>query len=223
VALIYAAVPLVVILLASALGLERLAPSRLTGVAASVLGVLVIALDSPVSGRIAAQQTLRGDLLLIGAVLSWGAYLTVSKPLIARHGALPVLSATFLVGTALHLPIALATASTWPPLSVASPSAWLGLLYLTVVVTVFGLAFQTIALKAFDASVVATLGNVAPLLTVLWGVLLFGETVTPWLWLGGALTLGGVAWTLRPIPATVLAQSDAVRLSTCEPAQRAAR
>ena len=40
----------------------------------------------------------------------------------------------------------------------------------------------------------AAVGNLAPLLTVLWGLLLHGEAVTPMLLLGGALTMGGVVW-----------------------------
>lgn len=209
VALIYAAVPLVVVLLAAALGQERLAPSRLAGVLASVLGVLVIGLDNLGRGGAAGRETIQGDLLLVGAVLSWGAYLIASKPLIARHGALTVLAATFLAGTMLHAPIALVTAPGWPPLSTATAPAWLGLAYLTLVVTVFGLACQNLAMSSFDASAVATFGNAAPVLTVLWGVLLFGETVTPALILGGALTLGGVLWTLRPARSTDLEEREA--------------
>lgn len=198
VAMIYAACPLVVLLLAWALGQERFAPSRLVGVVVSVLGVVVIGLDSLWRGGTAGRATLQGDLLLVGAVVSWGAYLTASKPLIARHGPLNALAGTFLVGTILHAPVALVTMPGWPPLASASAAAWLGLAYLTLFVTVFGLAFQNLAMKRLDASQVATFGNAAPVLTVLWGVWLFGETVSPALALGGALTLGGILRTSRP-------------------------
>jgi drug/metabolite transporter (DMT)-like permease len=206
VALIYAAVPLVVLLLAAALGQERLRADRIVGVVASVLGVAVIGLDSLWRGggsgadAEASLAVLRGDLLLVGAVISWGAYLTVSKPLVARHGPLTALAGTFLLGAAMEVPVALATSPGWPPLSGASPAAWRGLVFLTLVVTVVGLAFQNLALRRLDASQVATFGNAAPVLTVIWGVWLFGEKVTPALALGGALTLGGILWTLRPRP-----------------------
>ena len=108
-----------------------------------------------------------------------------------RHGALPALAATFLVGAALALPLALATAPGWPPLADASLAAWRGLAYLTLVVTIFGLACQNQAMRRLDASQVATFGNAAPILTVIWGIWLFHETVTPALVLGGVLTLGG--------------------------------
>jgi drug/metabolite transporter (DMT)-like permease len=201
VALIYAACPLVVLLLATALGQERLVMNRLMGVLASVAGVAVIALDGLWRGGAGGRATLQGDLLLVGAVASWGAYLTASKPLIARHGPLTTLVGTFLVGALLHAPVAAVTAPGWTPLSEASPAAWWGLAYLTLIVTVVGLAFQNMAMRRFDASQVATFGNAAPLLTVAWGVWLFGETVSPALAFGGLLTLGGIIWAVRPSPA----------------------
>jgi drug/metabolite transporter (DMT)-like permease len=198
VALIYAACPLVVLILTTILGQERPDPGRLIGVLASVLGVVVIALDNVRQGGAAGTAVFLGDLLTVGAVISWGAYLTVSKRLIARHGALPALAGTFLVGALLDLPIALATLPGWPPLGDASPMAWRGLAYLTLVVSVFGLACQNQAMRRLDASQVATAGNAAPILTVIWGIWLFHEAVSSALVLGGALTLGGILWTSRP-------------------------
>jgi drug/metabolite transporter (DMT)-like permease len=198
VALIYAACPMVVLILASILGQERPEPSRMVGVLASVLGVVVIALDNLRQGGNAGRAVFQGDLLTVGAVISWGSYLTVSKGLIARHGALPALVGTFLVGAALDLPLALATLPGSPPLSNASPAAWRGLAYLTLVVTVFGLACQNQAMRRLDASQVATVGNASPILTVIWGIWLFHEAITPALILGGTLTLWGILWTNRP-------------------------
>jgi drug/metabolite transporter (DMT)-like permease len=198
VGLIYAACPLVVLALATLLGQERLVPGRLAGVVLSVLGVAVIGLGSLPRGGAAGGETLLGDLLLVGAVTSWGAYLTVNKPLVARHGPLPTLAATFLLGCLLDLPIALGTTPGPAALAKVSAGAWLSLAYLTLVVTTFGLACQNLALRRFDASHVASVGNVAPILTVVWGVLLLGESLTPALVLGGALTVGGVVWAGAP-------------------------
>ena len=196
--LIYAAVPLVVLALAAALGQERLASGRVLGVVASVAGVALIALENVVRADPAGRDVLRGDLLEVGAVLAWGAYLTVNKPLINRHGALSTLAATFLVGCVLDLPVALFTFPGWPPLSGVSTGAWLGLAYLAVVVSIAGLAFQNLSMRSLDASQVATFGNVAPLLTVAWGYLLFDERISPIAAVGGALVLVGIAWSSRP-------------------------
>jgi drug/metabolite transporter (DMT)-like permease len=195
VALIYAACPLVVLLLATVLGQERLVPGRLIGIVASILGVVVIALDNVRHGGPAGRALFQGDLLILGAVTSWGAYLTVSKPLIVRYGALPTLAGTFLIGGALALPLALATMPGWPSLATVSLPAWRGLAHLTLVVTILGLACQNQAMRRLDASQVASYGNAAPVLTVIWGIWLFDEAITPALILGGALTLGGILFT----------------------------
>lgn len=194
VGLIYAACPLVVLLLAVALAQERLTRARLVGVLLTVAGGGVIALGS-LSGGSQSSEALRGDLLLVGAVASWGAYLTVNKPLVVRYGSLPVLAGTFLVGAALDLPLAAWSLRDWSGLRSASPAAWWGLAHLALIVTVIGLACQNQALRRLDASQVATVGNAAPLLTVIWGVWLLGESVTPALALGGALVLAGILWT----------------------------
>jgi drug/metabolite transporter (DMT)-like permease len=197
--LIYAACPLVVLALAAALGQERLASGRILGVASSMAGVALIAFENVIRADPAGRDVLRGDLLEVGAVLAWGAYLTVNKPLVNRHGALPTLAATFLVGCVLDLPLALTTYPTWPPLSEVSTAAWVALAYLAVVVSIGGLAFQNLSMRALDASQVATFGNVAPLLTVLWGYLLFDERISPIAGVGGALVLLGIAWSSRPV------------------------
>jgi drug/metabolite transporter (DMT)-like permease len=135
--------------------------------------------------------------LLVGAVVSWGGYIAVSKPLVERHGAMPALAATCLVGCLLSLPLAVWA---WPGFSSfdkVSSSAWLALAILGLFITPMGWAFQNLSLRRFDASQVATFSNGSPFLTVVWGVWLFGERLTPELLVGGALTLGGIYWASR--------------------------
>ncbi len=200
VGLFYATCPLVVLLLAWAMRLERPDLARLWGVLASVLGVVIIGVGSAWQGGGSHAETravMMADLLLIGAVLSWGGYLTVSKPLIMRHGSLPVLTATFLAGALLDLPFALIASPQVPQFSQVSTSAWVALAFLTLIITPVNLACQNLALGRLDASQVANFSNVSPILTVIWGALLFGEALTPSLIVGGALTLAGVFWTGR--------------------------
>jgi drug/metabolite transporter (DMT)-like permease len=200
VGLFYAISPVVVLLLAWALRLERPDFGRLWGILASVLGVVVIGVGSAwLAGGPPAEtrSVVLADSLLIGAVLSWGGYLTVSKPLIMRHGSLPVLTITFLAGCLLDLPIALFTSPYVPSFDQVSPSAWLALALLTLFITPVFLACQNLALRRLDASQVANFNNVSPILMVGWGACLFGEAITPSLVVGGMLTLAGVLWTSR--------------------------
>jgi drug/metabolite transporter (DMT)-like permease len=198
VALIYAACPLIVLALATAIGQERPSSGRLLSVLASVAGVVVIALGNLGDTSAEGRDVMFGDLLEVFAVTSWGAYIIVSKPLVARYGPLPALAGTFLVGVVLDLPIAAATGR-WTALEGISTGAWLALGYLAVVASIGGLLFQNLALGRLDASQVATFGNVAPLLTMAWGHLLFGERLTPALALGGGLIMLGLLGATRPL------------------------
>jgi drug/metabolite transporter (DMT)-like permease len=203
VGLFYAVCPLVVWVLAWLLGHEELDLRRLWGVLVSIAGVGLIGLGNLWGGHGASTADSRSimlaDLLLVGAVLSWGAYMTLSKPLITRYGALQVLAGTFLVGFLLELPITLVTLPGWlPMLTRASWGAWISLAILSLLITPINLALQNLSLRRLDASQVATFSNVAPVLTVVWGVWFFHESLSPALIFGGLLTLGGVVWTSRP-------------------------
>lgn len=203
VGLFYATCPLVVLLLAWVMRLESPDLGRLWGVLASVAGVGIIGIGSAMqAGGLPheTRATMLADLLLIGAVLSWGGYLAASKPLIMRHGSIPVLAATFLVGALLDLPLALATSPAIPPLADVAPSAWIALAVLTLFITPVNLACQNLAMRRLDASQVANFSNISPVLTVGWGAWLFGEAVTASLLVGGTLTLAGVLWTARSRP-----------------------
>ena len=215
VGLFYATVPLVVWLLAWMLGHEPLDLGRLGGILISIAGVLVIGLGNVLGAGGAqspeqARAVMIADLLLVGAVISWGAYVALSRPLVVRHGALPTLAGTFLVGCVLQLPITAWTAPAWgPQLQQASTTAWVCLGVLAFVMTPINLALQNLSLKRLDASQVATFSNVAPVLTVVWGVWLFGEALSPALVVGGFLTLAGVFWTSRPAPRRAAAPAPA--------------
>jgi drug/metabolite transporter (DMT)-like permease len=197
--LFYATGPVVVLLLAWVLRLERPDFGRLWGILASVLGVVVIGVGSWPAGGLPAEtrSVVLADGLLIGAVLSWAGYVIVSKPLIMRHGSLPVLTITFLAGCLLDLPIALFTSPYVPSFDQVSQSAWLALGFLTLFITPVFLACQNLALQRLDASQVANFSNVSQILTVGWGACLFGEAITASLVVGGMLTLAGVLWTSR--------------------------
>ncbi len=221
VGLFYATCPLVVLLLAWTLRLERPDLGRLWGVLASVAGVCIIGVGSAWHGGTPPHQiraTMLADLLLIGAVASWGGYIAASKPLVMRHGSLPVLTATFLVGALLDLPLALIASPAIPDMSRVTPAAWIALAVLTLFITPVNLACQNLAIRRLDASQVANFSNISPILTVVWGAWLFGEAVTPSLVVGGTLTLAGVFWTGRSRPQAALA--DEPQRTAADPRSR---
>jgi drug/metabolite transporter (DMT)-like permease len=203
VSLFYATCPLVVLMLVWASRMEKPDLVRLWGVLTSVAGIVIIGVGhywegGGGGGGEHVQSVVFADLLLVGAVISWGGYIAVSKPLILRHGALPVLAGTVLAGCVMAAPVAFLA---WPGVAAirqVTTTAWLALAFLGLFITPLGWAYQNMALRRFDASQVATFSNAAPVLTVLWGMWLFGEVLTPTLVVGGILTLVGIYWICRP-------------------------
>ena len=202
VGIFYATCPLVVLVAAWAMRLERPDLSRLWGVLASVAGMVVIGLgslwDGPAGSAAESRDVMMADFLLVGAVLSWGGYLAVSKPLVARHGAMPALVGTLLLGCVLSVPIALVLGPRWSTMATVSWSSWAAVAVLALVITPLGWTFQNLSMRRFDASQVATYSNGSPVLTVLWGIWLFGEPLTPSLLVGRRITLAGICWASRP-------------------------
>jgi drug/metabolite transporter (DMT)-like permease len=221
VGLFYATCPLVVLLLAWGFRMERPDFARLTGVLLSVAGIVVIGIghywEMGANRGGVAQSVVLSDLLLLGAVTSWGAYIAVSKPLIVRHGAMTVLAGTVLTGWALSLPFAFFEQPSLSSLSQVPVSAWLALLFLGLFITPFAWAYQNLALRRFDASQVATFSNASPILTVVWGMWLFGEVLTPTLVVGGAMTLGGIYWACRPRRTASGARAEGRERVVCRP------
>jgi drug/metabolite transporter (DMT)-like permease len=200
VGIFYAVCPLIVLMAAWAMRLERPDLRRLWGVTASVAGIVVIGVGSLWDSGGTAAETARvalADLSLVGAVLSWGGYLVVSKPLVARHGAIPTLVGTLLLGTLLALPIAAWSWRGWASLGQASTQSWIALCVLALVITPLGWTFQNLSMSRFDASQVATFSNGSPMLTIVWGVWLLGERLTPSLIVGSVLTVAGIYWASR--------------------------
>ncbi len=202
VGIFYATTPLIVLVVAWLSRIERPDLGRLWGVLASVAGIAVIGLGNLWQGggtpAAEVQSVVTADLLLIGAVISWGLYMAVSKPLVERHGALPVLAATFLVGSVMCAPMAAWTYASWPAFSQYSTTAWLTLAFLGVFITPVSQGCQNLAMRLMDASQVANFSNASPLLTVVWGIWIFGEALTPYLIVGGLLTMAGIVWTGWP-------------------------
>ena len=185
--------------------MERPDRGRLWGVLASVAGIVVIGIGNYWNSGGAATAEVRAvvlaDLLLVGAVLVVGRVYrgeqAAGRAAWSHAGRWPRPSWSVACSP---LPLAVWT---WPGLSSfgqVSSSAWLALAVLGLIITPLGWAFQNLSLRRFDASQVATFSNGSPFLTVVWGIWLFGELLTPALVVGGALTLGGIYWASRPRP-----------------------
>lgn len=192
-ALVVALAPGMTMLLAFALGLDRVSLRRVLGLAVAFSGVaIVVALGS--GGELSFDST-KGPLIVLGAPLAFALYNVILKPLLGRHDLLALTAATSLVGIVGLLPFL--RSSTVDAVADATPTEAVLLLYLGVLATLLGYIFWNAGLKGLGPTRAVTYAYAIPPLAVAFGAILLDEPVTIWLALGAALVVGGIALAQR--------------------------
>jgi len=160
------------------------------GGAVAFAGCVLIGLAGSRSGSRAGL----GVVLLIVAAVAYASAVVIQKPILAR---VPPLQLTWLgcaAGTIVCLPFAPTLVAELGHAD-ATAIGWIG--YLGVAPTALGFATWAYALRRMSAGRLASLAYLIPVVAILLGWLLLGET-PPWLAaVGGALCVGGVAIASR--------------------------
>ena len=180
--------PALTLALSVSLGLERFSRRRAGGLALAFLGVLVVVLLG--AGQRVDAADLGGPLLVVAAAAAFASYNVLAKPLVTRHDPIAVTAAASLIGTVGLLP--LARPGTLVPAGMPPLGDSLLVLYLGLVCTLAAYIAWTVALRRVDPSQAVSFVYAIPVAAVAISALLLGETLTPWLALGGGLVVGGV-------------------------------
>jgi len=177
--------PVFSVLMASAFLKERVGPRLLLALAFAVGGAAVLfAEDLP------AGVALWGPLGVVLAAFSYAAFGLLSRPLVKKYGALHVAIWAGLVGTVMILP--LTSQSFFSQVSKLPLSGWEALLYLSLLSTVAGYSMFYTLIGRVGVSRLMIQLYLAPVVSVVGGVVLLGETVSGYTLIGGALMLFAV-------------------------------
>lgn len=168
---------------------EKLAPRTLWGLALSLAGLVyvVVGRDAPAALQ---RQHLLGAAITLGSPLCWGFFSVGLRRWSAQYGSFPVLAISVCLGS---LPLLLL----WPPdmahtLAAGGWKLLLALVFLVLGCTVYGFSVWSHVLRAMPAARAGAFIYLVPLVGVLAGHWLLGETLHPSLALGGLLVLAGV-------------------------------
>jgi drug/metabolite transporter (DMT)-like permease len=188
-ALVVALAPGMTLVLALTLGLDRIRARHVVGLAIAFIGAAIaIALGS---GSELSFASAKGPLIVLGAPLAFALYNVILKPLLGRHDLLALTAATSLVGIVGLVP--LVRRSTFETAANASATDTALLVYLGVLATLLGYILWNVGLRGIGPTrAVAYTYAISPLAVTI-GALTLGETMTPWLVVGGALVIGGIA------------------------------
>lgn len=180
---------------------ERIAWKRSIGILLAIIGVMLLVFDP----RIADERL--AIYLTFGASICWAA----GNLLFRRLTGIPVLT---LYGwqAVVSLPILLLVSHFIEPGGIArlpqvplSAFAWI--VYSAIAASLIGHAGMSWLLQRYPVTLITPFTLPTPLLAVMFATLFYGTPVTPMMWVGGILTIAGVAIiTLRTAKKSVEAK-----------------
>ncbi len=186
-ALVIGLTPFMVLFLAWFRGQEAFTSNRAIGLAVAVCGMALLQKPS------ASAQTasLLGDVLILGAGLSFAVYTVFGKELAAEHGGMAVIAVSYAAGSIFLLPMTLFFASRFD-FSQVSAAAWWSFGYMSVISSVLCYIGWAYALKRLSASRLTAFSYLQPLVATLLALPMLGEPITAALVSGGGLIMAGV-------------------------------
>lgn len=161
--IIMVATPILVLVLSGLLIGERITWMKTIGIALGAIGALaLIFLKGPGAN---SGATMLGDVFILINAASYGVYLVLVKPLMARYSAVTVMAWCFFLGSLLVLPFGWSELSVveWSELSRASIAA---MVFVVVMVTFVAYLLNTWALGRVSPTVVGTYIYLQPLMAV---------------------------------------------------------
>lgn len=189
-ALLIAAVPLYIVVLRALTG-DRPGVRTVVGVGVGAAGLALLLLTGSSGSGGTEGSAWWGAPLVLLAGLGWagGTFATTRLPVPANPFALAAVQ--MLVGGAVLLAVSTAAGDRLDVAAVGA-SAWWAWAYMAVVVSLGTFSAYAYALASLPVSTVATYAYVNPVIAVLLGVLVAGETFSGLQILGGAVVLGAV-------------------------------
>jgi drug/metabolite transporter (DMT)-like permease len=185
--IIVATIPIMSILADYIFFRSPLPPYKIICVAMSVVGVYMV-VGANITGP-GGRGNLAGNLLMIGAAVSWVAYSIVTRPLGKRYSQLAIVTYQTVFGTCSLIPLALLEMGSWQPVS---GTVMLNVAYLGLFCSALGYYLYVYAMKKLGMGVVSMFINLVPVVTVVSSYFILGETISLVQTAGGTLILVSV-------------------------------
>jgi drug/metabolite transporter (DMT)-like permease len=192
-ALIIGTGPIFVLFAAAAVGLERITPRKLVGMAIALAGVAVLV--SQVSTP-RAEATLAGDAVTALACVLFSMFAVYGKKAAERHSTVAVNGFAYVAGGVLLAPVVLWNAKQFSFAHV-SAAGWSSLVYMALFPSVVCYLIYYYALTHISASRVSAFIYFEPLIATAMAVAFLGERLTAPLVAGGTVIFTGVYLTER--------------------------
>jgi drug/metabolite transporter (DMT)-like permease len=189
-ALLVSATPVVITLFSSISGKERIGALHWAGTLLSLLGIyIVVGRGAHLSG-----VSLRGDLMLMGAVVCWALYTIGARPLMVRHSPVGVTALSMLFGTLIYVPLAAPNLAR-VPWGAVSTITWVKLIYSSLFAICVAYTIWYAAVRAIGSARTSVYSNLLPIVAMITAYLWLREPIGLSKIAGAAAVLAGVALT----------------------------
>ena len=195
-ALIVATCPAFIAIASSILLKERFNLTRAVGIPLSIVGAIVV-ISRGHLGLLVTGGVGRGELYILGCVLSWAAYSLIGKVVMGRLSPLVSVAYSSLIGAAALFVPAFLFDGLASNLARASWLDWTSIMYLAVFGTVIGFVWFYEGVKAIGPTRAGLFINFVPISAVILASVILHEPMTRSLAVGAALVLSGVYLTNR--------------------------
>ncbi len=182
--------PLLIALLASVIGAERVTVPTIIGLIVSFIGSLYL-FSGDAQGNLSHASMITGGLLIFMSGAFWSIYVIYSKSLIQTYGSVKLSLLSLAIAT---LPaLVFISPSTWMTTINLNQNAVFSLLYLTFVGTLVTLGTWNYAVGLLRPTAVGASLYLIPVFAIAAGTLLLHETVAATTLIAGTIILLGVA------------------------------
>jgi drug/metabolite transporter (DMT)-like permease len=157
------------------------------GLGVALVGVALFLLDK----RGASAGTLLGDVLSIGAAVSFAIYGIITRPLVRKYPAETYTAWSVLAGTVPLLLVSLPDAlrQDW---QAVSPPGWFSIVYLAIFPVYIAYILWNYAIARRGVAKASSFGLLVPIVAGLLSAIFFGEPFGPMKLLGAGLVLAGL-------------------------------
>lgn len=204
-ALLIAATPVIVAVLAATIGSDVLTPLKLAGVLTSFAGVAIV---MGTGQGLSLGQSVVGEALTLGAALCWGVFTAFSAPVLRRHSPLRSTAWATVAGTVVLAPAAAIQLASTTPASYTVPVIG-AILYSGFLAAGVANVVVQHGVKVIGPTRTATFQFLVPALAVVLAALILAEPVRIGQVVGGVVIVAGIllvrAATLRHAAARVAA------------------
>ena len=172
---------------------EKLTKYKTMGIGLAFVGILLIVTGSK-QGISLASKTFLGDLIILGAAISWGVYTILAKKFLKKYPSTQFTGVMSIIGMVCLLLIGLPNLVSveWTKVSLIG---WMGVIYSGLLSIGLAYLIWNNSVSKIGAVRTAAYQNLVPVLGLVFGVVLLQEALTLQQYSGSAMVIAGIIFS----------------------------